>query len=83
MTKCQPDKHGIINVAAGGRLSARGTLTTDVTIPGGGTLSSGASPGQIFVTGNLTIDPGATFKLNLDGRHKDCSQSRTTMSHGS
>ena len=56
-----------VNVNTGVTLQAQGTFSANATIANGGTLAPGSSPGTLFVAGNLTLDPGATLAVNLDG----------------
>jgi autotransporter-associated beta strand protein len=54
-----------INVGPGSTLAGSGS-GGPVTVSSGGTLSPGSSPG-VFSTGNLTLQPGALFVVELNG----------------
>ena len=51
---------GSVDVASGGTFGTAGTVSGDVTIETGGTLSPGASPGIMTINGNLAIANGTT-----------------------
>lgn len=51
---------GSVDVASGGTFGTAGTVSGNVTIGTGGSLSPGASPGIMTINGNLTIANGTT-----------------------
>ena len=57
---------GTLTVASGGTLAGSGSITGDVTVASGGSLTPGNSPG-ILSTGNLTLSAGSTTTFELNG----------------
>ena len=49
-------------------LSGTGTLVGNLVVASGGTLAPGNSPGTLTVAGNATLNAGANFVTELDGR---------------
>jgi autotransporter-associated beta strand protein len=49
-------------------LGGTGTLAGNLVVASGGTLAPGNSPGTLTVTGNVTLNGGANFVTELDGR---------------
>ena len=53
-------------VINGGTLGGDGTVNS-VTVEAGGTLAPGASPGQLAISGALTMKVGSTYAVELNG----------------
>lgn len=49
-------------------LGGTGTLAGNLVVNSGGTLAPGNSPGTLTVTGNATLNAGANFITEIDGR---------------
>jgi hypothetical protein len=60
---------GRINVAAGATFGSAGTVVGDVTVAG--TLSPGASPGTMTITGNVNLVSGSTALFELGSAVSD------------
>ena len=58
---------GTSNVTVNGRLSGNAIVNPDTTVTGTGILAPGNSPGTMIFSNSLTLQPGATLALNLDG----------------
>ncbi|HTL91414.1 MAG TPA: hypothetical protein VL176_03645, partial [Steroidobacteraceae bacterium] len=57
---------GTVNVGAGGTLSGTGTIQGNVNNVAG-TVSPGASPGMLTITGNYTQAPSGTLNMEIGG----------------
>ncbi len=58
---------GLITVA-GGRLEGTGRVAGALTVLSGGTLAPGASPGQFIANANVTLQSGAIFEVEINGK---------------
>jgi autotransporter-associated beta strand protein len=58
---------GLITVHNGATLGGGGSVAASVSVASGGTLSPGASTGVLTVEGDLTMDSGSTFAVELNG----------------
>lgn len=58
-----------VTVAAGATLGGSGSLPS--TVINGGTLSPGNSPGTMTFNGNLTLNPGSTYLVEVQGANAD------------
>ena len=58
-----------VTVAAGATLGGSGDLPSAVI--DGGTLSPGNSPGTLTINGNLTLNPGSTYLVEVQGAIAD------------
>jgi|GEM_PF-1981069 len=58
----------LLTVANGAALYGSGAVHGDVVVLQGGILSPGNSPGTLFVSGDVTLNPGSIFDTELDGR---------------
>lgn len=58
-----------VNVNNGGTLSGDGGVIANINVAEGGTLAPGAPIGTLNVVGDVTMNPGATFALDIDGRN--------------
>lgn len=58
-----------VNVSSGGTLIGSGTVIAPINVNSGGVLNPGAAIGTLKVTGgNVTLNTGSTFALDIDGR---------------
>ncbi|MEM7249700.1 MAG: CSLREA domain-containing protein, partial [Acidobacteriota bacterium] len=53
--------------ADGGTIGGNGQLTGNVTIMDGGGLAPGDSPGALQIVGNLSLEPGSSFVVDVGG----------------
>jgi T5SS/PEP-CTERM-associated repeat protein len=65
-------------------LKGIGTISGDVSISAGGTLSPGSSIGQIILNGNLLLNDGSTncMELNADNGTSDSLVGMTNLTYG-
>ncbi|WP_157152685.1 DUF4347 domain-containing protein, partial [Cellvibrio sp. BR] len=54
-------------VASGATLGGSGSISSNITVNSGGTLSPGNSPGTLTVNGNLTMAPGSILAVEING----------------
>jgi len=59
-----------LNINSGGLLQGTGNITSNVNVMSGGTLTPGASPGLLTITGNYTQSPGAILNVELGGTNQ-------------
>lgn len=57
---------GLITVA-GGRLEGNGSVAGAIDVLAGGALAPGASPGTFTANGNVTLQSGSVFEVELNG----------------
>ncbi|NKB19214.1 MAG: PEP-CTERM sorting domain-containing protein [Alphaproteobacteria bacterium] len=56
-----------VTIGSGGNVSFNGSVTSDVTVENGGTLSAGNSPGLMSIIGNLDLDASSTTLFEIAG----------------
>ncbi len=56
---------GPVTVASGLRLSGGGAVSGSVTVASGGTIAPGSATGAMSITGDLTLENGATYECSL------------------
>ncbi|MCA8989109.1 MAG: hypothetical protein KDA78_15795, partial [Planctomycetaceae bacterium] len=61
------DQTATVNIQDGATLAGTGSVLANVTVESGGILGPGQSPG-ILTTGNLSLQTGATFDVEINGR---------------
>ncbi|MFN3911389.1 autotransporter domain-containing protein [Hyphomonas sp.] len=58
----------LLTVANGAYLAGSGGVNGQVIVLSGGVLRPGNSPGTLFVSGDVTLNSGAIFETDIDGR---------------
>lgn len=58
----------LLTVADGAMLYGSGGVDGSVLVLDGGMLKPGNSPGTLFVSGDVTLNPGSIFDTEIDGR---------------
>jgi len=56
-----------VTVLNGGTLGGSGRIGSNVVVQSGGILSPGSSPGVMTVAGNVTLNSGSIFRVEVDG----------------
>ena len=75
---------GTVTVNSGGTFGGTGEATGAVTVNSGGTLSPGiSSVGQLKINGNLVLNSGSTFSVQVSGASSDRLYDTGTVNLGS